>query len=667
MSEPTDTGPQFDAQRTPAEATDRDAELLEMFDRWERAIQTKRGEWIKEATDCYAFVSGEQWAKEDIAALEERERIPVVFNLTAPTIDAVAGAEIQNRQQVQYYPREVGDTGVADALTQGAEYINDECNGDQEDSEAFRDALICGEGWTLTYPEVDGDDADIIKERIDPLQMGADPSSRKACYEDARYLRREIPMSKDEFEDFKAEIGRPDVQADGSPLGPGKRATIVDPTQRYKNGMLGTDSEDTVTVCEWQWWEKHPVYLTPIPGADGSISIEHLDEESHNQAQDLARTALGQELPSKRVTKKTYYRALVGGGEVLEYAVLEEGAFRYKAITGKRDRNKGTWFGLVRAMMDPQRFTNKLYSEIMHIVRTNAKGGVFAEEGAIKDIVQFEESFAQADAITWLKDGSLSSANGARIQPKQAPPIPVALFQLMEFARDMVRACTGVNEEILGLVGRDQPGVLEAQRKQAAYGLLSPFFDAFRRYRRNQGALQLAEMRLYLPEDKLVRLVDKGTAQYVPLAYTLEADEYDVIVDEAPAGPNQKAQVMAVLQPLLPDLLQGGLIGPEEVADVVPYLPIPASVANKLADGIRKRAQSQQGDPEALALQKRAAEADIADKEASAEQKRASAFQKVTDAHATHAGAALATMEAMEPGNPAEGEEPAAHEAQEMA
>ena len=104
---------------------------------------------------------------------------------------------------------------------------------------------------------------------------------------------------------------------------------------------------------------------------------------------------------------------------------------------------------------------------------------------------------------------------------------------MMEWAREMVRACTGVNEEILGLAGREQPGVLEAQRKQAAYGLLSPFFDAQRRYLRKQGKLQLAMIRLYLPEDTLVRIVDEGTKKYVPVAYTMDAAEYDVRVDES--------------------------------------------------------------------------------------------------------------------------------------
>lgn len=630
-------GPQFDAERTPAEGENNHGDLLAMFDRWTETLEAKRSAWRQEAEECYSFVAGTQWDPVDVAALNERGRIPVVFNLTAPTVDAVSGAEIQNRQQVQYYPREVGDTGVSDVLTQGAEYISDECNGDQEDSEAFRDCLTCGEGWTHTGPEVDGERVRLVIERIDPLQMAADPNSRKACYEDARYLRREIPMSRDEFEDFRDEIGRPDIEPDGQELGVGKRATIVDPRQRYKNGMLGSGDEDTVVVCEWQWWTKEPVHLAALPDPQNPnvVKITPIDGAALKEA-----LAIEPGLKHTQSSRKVYYRALVGGGEVLLHEPLKENGFRYKAITGKRDRNKGTWFGIVRAMMDPQRFTNKLYSEILHIVRTNAKGGVTVEDGAVDDQVQFEESWAQADEITFVKAGALAGPNGPRILPKIAPPIPTAIFQLMEFARDMVRACTGVNEEILGLVQREQPGILEAQRKQAAYGILGPFFDALKRYRKDRGKLQLAQMREYMPADELVRIVDKGSAQYVPLAETMEAQEYDVVVDEAPAGPNQKAKISAVLQPLIPELVGAGLVGPDEVADTIEYLDIPAAVANKLADGIRKRAQAMQPDPAQQQLAQAMGQAELANKDADTEKKRADAFKTATDAHLAHAQAA---------------------------
>lgn len=100
------------------------------FGRWRKSADAHWSQWRQSAREEFDFVAGVQWDADDIRALEDNNRLPVVFNLTNPTINAVSGAEIQNRQQVTYFPREVGDTGVSDALTQASEYLSDECNGE---------------------------------------------------------------------------------------------------------------------------------------------------------------------------------------------------------------------------------------------------------------------------------------------------------------------------------------------------------------------------------------------------------------------------------------------------------------------------------------------------------------------------------------------------------
>ena len=230
----------------------------------------------------------------------------------------------------------------------------------------------------------------------------------------------------------------------------------------------------------------------------------------------------------------------------------------------------------------------------------------------------------------------------------------------MNFAKDMVKSTTGVNEEILGLVAREQAGVLEQQRKQAAYGILSAFFDAKRRYQRNQGRLLLKQMSVYFPPDKLVRITGQGAAQYVPIALSLDAEEYDVVVDEAPATPDQKARIIAVLMPLLPQLLQAQLIGPETLADIMPYLPIPAVVSNKLANDIRAKAAAPP-DPNAVAAQQAELankRADTGAKTADAQHKQAQAFKAVTDAHASHIGLGVDFLQSTGPQPPAPAAQP---------
>jgi len=648
-------GPQFDAQPTPAQGPlPDDDELLEKFRRWDNDLTSHWSTWVEDARFWFDFVAGRQWTSVEIDQMHEGQKIPVTFNLSGPVIDAVQGAEITNRQQVQYFPRQPDDSGISDVLTQGAEYVNDECNGDQEDSEAFWDALVCGVGCTETRPEVEGDEVGIIKERVDPIQMKVDPSSRKRCFEDKRYLRREIPMSRDEFDDFCDEIGREDLEPEGIGLDDGKRLTVVNPRQRYTNGMLGDETGDTVTVWEWQWWDREEVHLAALPDPQNPqvAKLTKLDADGLAQAK---KAQPG--LKHTRSMQKVYYRAFQAGDEIVFKEKLPEAKFRYEFITGKRDRNKGTWYGLIKPMVDPGKFVNKLYSEVLHIVRTNANGGMALEEDAVSDIREFERSWAATDKVTWLKPGALSGAHGSKMAPKTPPVIQPALFQLMEWARDMVKATTGVNEEILGMVAREQAGVLEAQRKQAAYGILSAFFDSKRRYQRNQGQLLLAMIRLYFPDDKLVRIVDQGTAQYVSLAKSIDAEKYDVVVDEAPAGPDQKAKIWAILAPLLPQLLEAQLIGPDAVADMVEFLDLPASVAMKLANDIRQQTQrAQSPDP----AQQAAQQAELENTQADTTEKKAKAFKAVTDAHATHIGLGVDFMRASAPSVPPAGGPPPA-------
>jgi hypothetical protein len=61
-------------------------------------------------------------------------------------VDAVCGLEVNSRQQITYFPREQGDVQLSELETAAAHWVNEQCHGEDEDSEAFRDATICGIG-----------------------------------------------------------------------------------------------------------------------------------------------------------------------------------------------------------------------------------------------------------------------------------------------------------------------------------------------------------------------------------------------------------------------------------------------------------------------------------------------------------------------------------------
>lgn len=58
--------------------------------------------WRQDAEEDYAFYANDQWSTEDAQLLRDQGRPAVVFNRCARTINAVAGLEVQNRQEVRY-------------------------------------------------------------------------------------------------------------------------------------------------------------------------------------------------------------------------------------------------------------------------------------------------------------------------------------------------------------------------------------------------------------------------------------------------------------------------------------------------------------------------------------------------------------------------------------
>lgn len=586
-------------------------DLLEKLQRWDRECENHWSSWRKEARQLFDAYAGRQWDELDLQKMRDLSRVPITINRFASIIDAVAGAEITDRQEVQYLPREIGDSGVNDLLTQGAEWIRDMSDAGFEESEAYKDALICGIGCTETRMDyTDEPDGQVIVDRVDPLEVCVDPKSRKANALDARYVRRKKIMDLDAAKEMF-----PGAEFGATTGKPGE--SVNNPRDDYEKTEVEHPGENEVEVREYQWWELETVGL--IAGVEGMVivppeELEAIEAELRGQ---------GLDFPGQKLKRKRFWRTFCSGRNILSNEPLELGEFSYKFLTGKRDRNKGAFFGLGRLMMDPQRWANGFFTQIYHILSTTAKGGIIADASAVEDVKKFEQTWAKSDAVTWMNPGP--DGLGSAVQPKPIPPYPQGLDRLMTLSVEGIQDATGVNKELLGMTGREQAGILEHQRKQAAYGILAAFFDGLRRYRKAQGRLMLKMIQRYLPDETLVRITGQdGEQQYVPLVRAPDTMKFDVVVDEAPAGPNQKQQTFAMLTQLMP-LLQNADLPPDFWAEVARYSPLPSALADKLAKAIMQGAQQAQQQPDPAVMQREMA--DVAETQASAEEKMARAEQ----------------------------------------
>jgi hypothetical protein len=603
-------------------------EVLEEFTRRNSESERHSADWRQEARELYDLQAGHQWSPDDISRIEEKYQgayPTTTFNLTNKYVDAVTGLQINNRQEIRYYPREEGDAGVDEFATGTVKWNRDQCEAEDEETDTFTDVFLTGMGWVEHFftDEEDPEAPYIGQERRDPIEMKWDPMARRRNLSDRRYQIRTKPMTAEEYEERFGD----DADLGGGASGAGMMSPqrIPIPHDYGKSGAAGSSMPSTIDVHDYQFCRNVTSYSVTATFPDEG-ELKQIFSKSEWRKIKEALDQSGTPYTAERITTKAYYRAWICGNQIKGKIKLLKCGYTYEAITGKRDRNTNTWYGIGRVIKDPQLWVNKFFASILYTISVNAKGGLLAEEEAFEDQAKAESSWANPAAITYTAPGAIS---GGKIQPKPPAPYPQGMDRLMEFTLQLLPLTSGMNPELMGLADRQQPGVLEAQRKQAAMAILAWVFDALRLYYKRSGKLMLSMIREYLPEGMLIRISGQQGTKYVRLMKDRLVGKYDLIVDEAPTSVNMRERVWVILQQIIPMAITAGLPIPQEVLD---YAPIPADLAQKWKQKLQPTPQQQQEQAKAKQMQERGAQAQIAKDETAAQLNQAKAQATMVDA-----------------------------------
>jgi hypothetical protein len=691
-----------------------DEDLVEEILERRKQSQTHLAEWRKKAETWYAMVAGEQWTAEDEAAHKEQRKPCVSFNRISVMVNAICGSEANNRQEVQYKPRTIDDSGKNDLLTEGAKWARQQCDAEDEESDAFRDAVICGYGWTETKMDYCVNPEGMIEvPRRDPFAFHYDPAAIKRNLSDMKWV-----SCDDWLDDDKIKGRWPDAELIGGQVDGLPDTTPHDASRApwYEKSAVDAAPDGTRLIIHYCWKEPKTVWMVPgppepppmmggmppgmpppgmppgppppgmqpgmrppqgalppgmpppgppppmggppgmrppmsqpnpmgpplggpppgppgmppppmggmrPPGPPGGAPPMgmggpppgmppgpppppprpkkppdmELSDEEYQIAQERS-LQLGKPLLGKRRTKVVYKQAFLLGKQLLEVSDAPcQYEFVYNAITGYRDHATGTFFGVVKVMEDPQRYANKMLSQLLHIINTNAKGGILVEEGAVNDIKELENNWAKTDGVVAVNAGAIS---GGKIIPKPVPQYPKSIEDLLTFSVSSIRDASGIPLEQLGMTERMQPGVVEEARSNAGMGNVATLFDALRQYRKQQGRLLAHFLIEYMADGRLVMVAGPLGEKYEPFLKQRGVLEYDVIVDVAPTSKDMKAKTFEALMKISPMVMQAGGPVPEEALD---YAPIPSGLAESWKKQInaakQQAAQKQgQGDPQ---------------------------------------------------------------------
>lgn len=536
-------------------------------------------EWRVKARESYDFVASEQWTDEEKQALQDSMRTPIVFNRVARTINAVQGLELQNRQEVTFKPVSNKATQATDLMNQAVKWARSSCDAEDEESEAFADVLTCGVGATESMMDYSTDlDGMIVVERVDPFECAADHLAKKRNFDDARWVARWKGYTKEEFERLY-----PDFEPEGKDLvdwdNTDKEIEHSDDEYKYDDGSESRNDKAYIIV-KYQYYCDKTVYRVAMP--DG---LKTLTEEEYSAVKSVLES---QGIKSIAQKQRSYKQVLACRDTVLEETDCPIEAFTIRFITGLRDRNRNIWFGLVELMKDPQRWANKWLSQIQFILNSNAKGGIIHEANVFTNPKKAKADWAKPNAWIEVVKGTITEG---RIKDRTPPMYPDGIDRLLQQALTAINDVPGVNVELLGLADRNQPGVVEDGRKNAGVTILASFFDALRRYRKENGRVLMKFVIDYISDGRLIRL-DNMSGQFAPLLRDGLAEKYDILVDDAPTSPNMKEKTFGAVSQMLGVALQAGIPIPPEILE---YSPLPAELVGKWMELIKNQ---QSGDPE---------------------------------------------------------------------
>lgn len=565
---------------------------------WVQADIAHSSKWRARAHREFGFAvdspSGGQYSEEDKSALKEQDRPAIVFNQTLKFIRAVAGIQVNNRQSTAFLPRDVTDEGEVKAnemLTAASEWMDHGSNAQRQKSQAFRDLLMCGMGWCESLMEFDADPrGEYVVDRIDPREMGWDHDARAQNLSDSRRRWRVRQMALSEAQDLLPGItdAKDLLPSDLDATWASDVNDAKDPlpkTQERKEmreeNQTGYDPKRKVTIVQVQWWEYEPYRRVANPELLINPQAERTIDVSEEEYRQIAKKAPeGTEWPATDTLRRKVYKQAIIGGKVLHSGPgPRPDGFTLHCMTGEADDNEGTWFGMVRGLAPVQEWSNKFFSQLMHIINATAKGGILAEKDAFDDVRAAQANYAKPNAITVMAAGAISKG---KVMAKPGTGVTAGVLQLLEIANGAFGNVTGINLELLGLADRDQPGVLEAQRKQAAMTILATMFDSLTLFEMERGQTKLHFIQTHLADGRLIRIYGESGHEAIALIKDKMLGRFDVIVDDAPSSPDVKERAWAGLQLVLPAFQ--GLMSPKLAAmivDFVPYLP------TKLVEGLK--------------------------------------------------------------------------------
>ena len=477
-----------------------------------------------------------QWSEDEARQLKERGQAPIVYNVTAQTINWVIGSEKRGRTDFKILPREKEDTKPAEIKTKLLKYLSDVNRLPFSRSRAFEDAIKVGIGW-LEDGAQDEDDGEPVYSRYESWRnILHDSASTELDFSDGRYIFRskwvDVDVAKALFPGREAQIQ--DAVVDASLYGSFDMVDgdvpmdymEFDRTNYAVARTLVSHKRRRVRLIECEY--RVPEKVQRLKG--GIYKGEIYDPEDPRHVEAVLSGA-------SRLASKVMMRVRLAHMTVKD--LLWEGPspyrhnrFRFTPIWCYRRGRDNLPYGMIRSIRDIQDDINKRASKALHILSSNK---VVMDEGALPEgttLDEFAEEIARPDAIIIKRPGKELVINAER-------DLAAPHLDLMSRGINMIQQVGGVTDELLGRTTNAVSGVAVQKRQEQGSLATNKPFDNLRLAVQMQGELQLALLEQFVTGEKTFRITnERGTPEFIRVNDGLPENEItrskaDFIISEA--------------------------------------------------------------------------------------------------------------------------------------
>lgn len=579
-----------------------DDELVKQINKWLKAASAHRSKRVEERGAEWEALSGKQWADTAVTRMNNQKRTVLTLNLLQTMMAAVEGEERSNRQEIKFYGEEQGDDKSAQLINRLVRWIMDGCGGEFSLSQMFRAGTCIGEGWVQpTVDFFDDPEGQIKLEFIDEDEMFADPQSKSPTASDAKMQQRARMIGDEEVEarwpgklaDICAKAGMDDITSETD--GRGYRDVYLAPGDTKSPKVIDSKTKEFLIVETW--WSQIEPGVVMVDEATNELVEMQPDEFEQRQVQRKAEqqaalsSILSQpqpvpgmmeppQLPPNLQGKprpiRRLYQAFTCGDVLLEKRpnpVAKMRRFPQVRFGALFDKKNGTWYGLLKGLLDVQKQHNVEQSAIIQLIQQMPHASWMAPKGAYHNKTEWEAKLAQT--------GKLLEYNAQRGKPEQiqTPAVPRHLIELAASRPAAMREISGVNVEMTGARGNADAGVIMEMRKKAASTVLAPLFDTYRMAKLELGKVLLCFIQTYIPVGRRVRVLGKDSAATVQMTEDASLGTFDLKVEEANASVNDRISTLTVMQTTLPALMNAGVPIP---ASMVKLLPIDTEIQDEM-------------------------------------------------------------------------------------